>query len=339
MLQLADLSFRGNWDAAERAWAARSTALDAHGNAEELRAAGESDGDRSDSGESCLSTGSDAELILPDREDVSGLQRRMVVGLGCALLLLVALRLGEEQSASGFGAATRGAELVTDHYSVLGLSRGASAGEVDRAFRRLSRASHPDACSGQREACAHAFGEMQRAAEVLRDPALRARLDAALPPTLQELAPVLLTMLALAGAAAWLRRGGDGSPEAAAAAPNPSLGAEGDARKRAKRAKLAAAEQRRLQLVRRRAAALVLQRAWSRRATMYASRVATLPRRPAFMSSALRGRSGEQTSAEAFKQWASFLARLALASMLFQVLKLLTARVFPRLARQLGWLV
>jgi hypothetical protein len=117
------------------------------------------------------------------------------------------------------------------------------------------------------------------------------------------------------------------------------LSAEGDARKHAKRARLAAAEQRRLQRARRRAAALVLQRAWSRRASKYASRVATLPRRPAFASSALGGRSGEQTSATVSKAWASFLARLALASMLFQVLKLLTARVFPRLARQLGWLV
>lgn len=60
-----------------------------------------------------------------------------------------------------------------DLYAVMGLSRGASADEIKRAYRKESLLRHPDR-GGTKEA----FQELQRANEVLSDPAKRAHYDA-----------------------------------------------------------------------------------------------------------------------------------------------------------------
>jgi DnaJ family protein A protein 2 len=60
-----------------------------------------------------------------------------------------------------------------DLYAVLGLSRSASADEIKRAYRKESLLRHPDR-GGTKEA----FQELQRANEVLSDPAKRAHYDA-----------------------------------------------------------------------------------------------------------------------------------------------------------------
>jgi hypothetical protein len=72
---------------------------------------------------------------------------------------------------------------------------------------------------------------------------------------------------------------------------------------------------------------------------MYASRMASLTRPPAFAAKTLRSRSGEETFAAASAPLASFLVRLVLASVLFQACKLLAVRFSPQVARKLGWVL
>jgi DnaJ family protein A protein 2 len=60
-----------------------------------------------------------------------------------------------------------------DLYAVMGLSRGATADEIKRAYRKESLLRHPDR-GGSKEA----FQELQRANEVLSDPDKRAHYDA-----------------------------------------------------------------------------------------------------------------------------------------------------------------
>jgi DnaJ family protein A protein 2 len=60
-----------------------------------------------------------------------------------------------------------------DLYAAMGLSRGASADEIKRAYRKESLLRHPDR-GGTKEA----FQELQRANEVLSDPSKRAHYDA-----------------------------------------------------------------------------------------------------------------------------------------------------------------
>jgi curved DNA-binding protein len=62
-----------------------------------------------------------------------------------------------------------------DYYEILGLTRGAGADEVKRAYRRLARKFHPDV-SKERNA-ENRFKEVQEAYEVLRDPEKRAAYD------------------------------------------------------------------------------------------------------------------------------------------------------------------
>jgi len=62
-----------------------------------------------------------------------------------------------------------------DYYEVLGLSRGAGADEVKRAYRKMARKFHPDV-SKERNA-EEKFKEVQEAYEVLRDPEKRAAYD------------------------------------------------------------------------------------------------------------------------------------------------------------------
>jgi molecular chaperone DnaJ len=63
-----------------------------------------------------------------------------------------------------------------DLYIVLGLQRGASSGEVKRAYRRLARRYHPDINPGDREAAAR-FRQILDAYETLIDPDRRRRYD------------------------------------------------------------------------------------------------------------------------------------------------------------------
>ncbi|MDE0171665.1 MAG: molecular chaperone DnaJ [bacterium] len=65
---------------------------------------------------------------------------------------------------------------MADHYEVLGVDRDATPGEIKRAFRRLARATHPDANPDDPRAEAR-FRQVAEAYEVLSDPEKRARYD------------------------------------------------------------------------------------------------------------------------------------------------------------------
>lgn len=64
-----------------------------------------------------------------------------------------------------------------DFYFVLGVERGAPAGEIKRAYKRLARRLHPDINPGDREAAAR-FRQILDAYETLMDPDRRRRYDA-----------------------------------------------------------------------------------------------------------------------------------------------------------------
>ena len=56
-----------------------------------------------------------------------------------------------------------------DFYVVLGLDRGATLGDVKRAYRRLARKYHPDINPGDRTSVA-VFRRVNEAYEILSDP-------------------------------------------------------------------------------------------------------------------------------------------------------------------------
>jgi curved DNA-binding protein len=62
-----------------------------------------------------------------------------------------------------------------DYYEILGLTRGAEAEEVKRAYRKLARKYHPDV--SKEKNAEDRFKEVQEAYEVLRDPEKRAAYD------------------------------------------------------------------------------------------------------------------------------------------------------------------
>src|SRR5271156_1775414 len=62
-----------------------------------------------------------------------------------------------------------------DYYDTLGVSRGAPAEEIKRAYRKLARKYHPDV-SKEKNAEAK-FKDLQEAYEVLKDPEKRASYD------------------------------------------------------------------------------------------------------------------------------------------------------------------
>ena len=75
-----------------------------------------------------------------------------------------------------FQARHRDAVPKRDYYEVLGVPRGASAGEIKRSFRRLARELHPDVNPNKAEA-EEQFKELGEAYQVLSDPEKRARYD------------------------------------------------------------------------------------------------------------------------------------------------------------------
>ncbi len=65
---------------------------------------------------------------------------------------------------------------MADHYSILGVSKGADETEIKKAYRKLARQYHPDQNPDNPEAEAK-FKEVANAYEVLGDPERRARYD------------------------------------------------------------------------------------------------------------------------------------------------------------------
>lgn len=66
--------------------------------------------------------------------------------------------------------------MPKDHYDVLGVSKGASADEIRKAYRDLARKHHPDLNPDNAEA-KQKFQEVQSAFEVLNDPKKREQYD------------------------------------------------------------------------------------------------------------------------------------------------------------------
>lgn len=67
-----------------------------------------------------------------------------------------------------------------DYYSLLGVGRGASAAEIDRAYRRAARATHPDVHPDD-DSAAERFPAVTIAYETLSDADRRASYDHAHP--------------------------------------------------------------------------------------------------------------------------------------------------------------
>src|SRR5437870_13350061 len=63
-----------------------------------------------------------------------------------------------------------------DLYVILGVARGATGGDIKRAYKRLARKYHPDINPGDRTAVAH-FRQIAEAYETLSDPERRRRYD------------------------------------------------------------------------------------------------------------------------------------------------------------------
>jgi molecular chaperone DnaJ len=69
------------------------------------------------------------------------------------------------------------ATRTKDLYAALGVSKGASADEIKKAYRKLARQYHPDKNPGDAESEAR-FKEVQTAYDVLSDPEKRKQYDA-----------------------------------------------------------------------------------------------------------------------------------------------------------------
>lgn len=66
--------------------------------------------------------------------------------------------------------------MAKDPYTVLGVNRDASDAEIQKAFRRLAKKSHPDLFPGDKKA-EDRFKELNAANDIIGDPAKRARFD------------------------------------------------------------------------------------------------------------------------------------------------------------------
>jgi molecular chaperone DnaJ len=74
---------------------------------------------------------------------------------------------------------------MRDYYDVLGVSPGAGADEIKRAYRQLARRYHPDISGEDRVS---AFRELACAYDVLRDPVRRQQYDRGLRPSARSYA-------------------------------------------------------------------------------------------------------------------------------------------------------
>ncbi|MEG3436804.1 DnaJ domain-containing protein [Pannus brasiliensis CCIBt3594] len=74
---------------------------------------------------------------------------------------------------------------MANYYDILQIPRDATIAQIKAAFRRLARRYHPDLNPGDPEA-AEKFREIERAYEILRDPARRERYDRDLEPIPSE---------------------------------------------------------------------------------------------------------------------------------------------------------
>jgi curved DNA-binding protein len=66
--------------------------------------------------------------------------------------------------------------MPRDPYDVLGLSKSATADEIQKAYRKLSKKHHPDRNPGDKQADA-SYKEVQEAYEILNDPKKKANYD------------------------------------------------------------------------------------------------------------------------------------------------------------------
>src|SRR5205823_6721790 len=66
--------------------------------------------------------------------------------------------------------------MPRDPYEVLGVSKSASAEEIQKAYRKLSKKYHPDRNPGDKQADAN-YKEVQSAYEILSDPTKRENFD------------------------------------------------------------------------------------------------------------------------------------------------------------------
>src|SRR5262249_51903089 len=66
--------------------------------------------------------------------------------------------------------------MPRDPYEVLGLSKSASADEIQKAYRKLSKKYHPDRNPGDKQADA-SYKEVQEAYGILGDPTKKANYD------------------------------------------------------------------------------------------------------------------------------------------------------------------
>ncbi len=66
--------------------------------------------------------------------------------------------------------------MPRDYYEVLGVSRGASAEEITKAYKKLARQHHPDRNPGDKQA-ESVFKDIQNAYDVLSDPAKKGQYD------------------------------------------------------------------------------------------------------------------------------------------------------------------
>jgi DnaJ-class molecular chaperone len=66
--------------------------------------------------------------------------------------------------------------MPRDPYEILGVSKSASAEEIQKAYRKLSKKNHPDRNPGDKQAEA-AYKEVQSAYEILSDPTKKANFD------------------------------------------------------------------------------------------------------------------------------------------------------------------
>src|SRR5262249_42672621 len=66
--------------------------------------------------------------------------------------------------------------MAKDPYTVLGVKRDATDAEIQKAFRRAAKKSHPDLFPGDKKA-EDRFKELNAANDIIGDPAKRARFD------------------------------------------------------------------------------------------------------------------------------------------------------------------